>query len=57
MSIESEIDSAIQSAFRNLTIEAELDCDNDIKITIYLDSNEISAAYVEISRIYLTKEP
>ncbi len=57
MSVEEEIQKAIKNALDELNIVARLDEDNDIEITLFSGSEEVSQTYVELDQVFLKIEP
>lgn len=57
MSIENEIEQAIENTLSDLSIVVKLDKDNDLEVTLFLGKKELSQSYVELDKVFLKIEP
>ncbi len=57
MNIEREVQQAIKSAIQDLQIIVRFDEDNDLEVSLEHEGEEISKEYIDLSKVFLTKEP
>ena len=55
MSIEKEIDDAIDSALDQLNLKVRFDSDNDLEITLLNGQKELSQVYIDLGDVLVKK--